>query len=93
MNRKKIIGIPIKNLENPMSRLSKVLTQDERIHTQKELIRNIVQIFKKCSFLKTVTILYPVFLLGTSIILFKKSFIRLISCTNFDSNPGSPFSA
>ena len=46
MNRKKIIGIPIKNLENPMSRLSEVLTQDERIHTQKELIRNIVQSFK-----------------------------------------------
>ena len=46
MNRKKIIGIPIKNLENPMSRLSEVLTQDERIHTQKELIRNIVKIFK-----------------------------------------------
>ena len=46
MNRKKIIGIPIKNLENPMSRLSEVLTQDERIHTQRELIRNIVQSFK-----------------------------------------------
>ena len=38
MNRKKIIGIPIKNLENPMSRLSEILTQEERIHTQKELI-------------------------------------------------------
>ena len=46
MNRKKIIGIPIKNLENPMSRLSEILTQEERIHTQKELIRNIVQTFK-----------------------------------------------
>ena len=46
MNRKKIIGIPIKNLENPMSRLSEILTQEERIHTQKELIRNIVQSFK-----------------------------------------------
>ncbi len=42
MNRKIIIGIPIKNLENPMSRLSEVLTQDERIHTQKELIRNML---------------------------------------------------
>jgi len=46
MNRKIIIGIPIKNLENPMSRLSKILTQDERIHTQKELIQNIVRSFK-----------------------------------------------
>ena len=46
MNRKKIIGIPIKNLKNPMSRLSEILTQDERIHIQKELIRNIVQSFK-----------------------------------------------
>ena len=46
MNRKKIIGIPIKNLKNPMSRLSEILTQDERIHTQKELIRNIVKSFK-----------------------------------------------
>ena len=46
MNRKKIIGIPIKNLENPMSRLSEILTQDERIHTQKKLIQNIVQSFK-----------------------------------------------
>ena len=46
MNRKKIIGMPIKNLKNPMSRLSEILTQDERIHTQKELIRNIVKSFK-----------------------------------------------
>ena len=46
MNRKKIIGIPIKNLVNPMSRLSEILTQDERIHTQRELIQNIVQSFK-----------------------------------------------
>ncbi len=46
MNRKKIIGIPIKNLENPMSRLSEVLTKDERIYIQKELIQNIVKSFK-----------------------------------------------
>ena len=46
MNRKKIIGIPIKNLENPMSRLSEVLTKDERINIQKELIQNIVKSFK-----------------------------------------------
>ena len=46
MNRKKIIGIPIKNLENPMSRLSEVLTKGERINIQKELIQNIVKSFK-----------------------------------------------
>jgi len=46
MNRKKIIGIPVKNLENPMSRLSEVLTKDERINIQKELIQNIVKSFK-----------------------------------------------
>ena len=46
MNRKKIIGIPIKNLENPMSRLSEVLTKYERIKIQKELIQNIVKSFK-----------------------------------------------
>ena len=46
MNRKKIIGIPIKNLENPMSRLSEVLTKNERINIQKELIQNIVKSFK-----------------------------------------------
>ena len=45
MNRKKIIGIPIKNLQNPMSRLSKVLTQEERVEIQRELIRNIVHSF------------------------------------------------
>ena len=46
MNRKKIIGIPIKNLEDPMSRLSEVLTKDERVNIQKELIHNIVKSFK-----------------------------------------------
>ena len=46
MNRKKIIGIPVKNLENPMSRLSEVLTKNERINIQKELIQNIVKSFK-----------------------------------------------
>jgi len=46
MNRKKIIGIPIKNLEDPMSRLSEVLTKDERVNIQKELIQNIVKSFK-----------------------------------------------
>ena len=45
MNRKKIIGIPIKNLENPMSRLSEVLKQEERISIQNGLINNLVKSF------------------------------------------------
>ena len=46
MNRKNIIGIPIKNLENPMSRLAKTLDKKQRISLQIGLIRNIVECFK-----------------------------------------------
>ena len=46
MNRKNIIGIPIKNLENPMSRLDKTLNKKQRITLQIGLIRNIVECFK-----------------------------------------------
>jgi 2-phospho-L-lactate guanylyltransferase (CobY/MobA/RfbA family) len=46
MNRKNIIGIPIKNLENPMSRLAKTLDKKQRIALQIGLIRNIVECFK-----------------------------------------------
>ena len=46
MNRKNIIGIPIKNLENPMSRLAKTLDKKQRISLQIGLIRNIVECFR-----------------------------------------------
>ena len=46
MNKKNIIGIPIKNLENPMSRLAKTLDKKQRIALQIGLIRNIVECFK-----------------------------------------------
>ena len=46
MNRKNIIGIPIKNLENPMSRLAETLDKKQRIALQIGLIRNIVECFK-----------------------------------------------
>ena len=46
MNRKNIIGIPIKSLENPMSRLAKTLDKKQRIALQIGLIRNIVECFK-----------------------------------------------
>jgi len=46
MNRKNIIGIPIKNLDDPMSRLAKTLDKKQRIALQIGLIRNIVECFK-----------------------------------------------
>ena len=46
MNRKNIIGIPIKNLEDPMSRLAKTLNKKQRIILQIGLVRNIVECFK-----------------------------------------------
>ena len=46
MNRKNIIGIPIKNLENPMSRLAKTLDKKQRIALQIGLIENIAKCFK-----------------------------------------------
>ena len=46
MNRKNIIGIPIKNLEDPMSRLAKTLNKKQRIILQIGLVRNIVESFK-----------------------------------------------
>jgi len=46
MIRKNIIGIPIKNLEDPMSRLAKTLNKKQRIILQVGLVRNIVECFK-----------------------------------------------
>jgi len=46
MNRKNIIGIPIKNLEDPMSRLAKTLDKKQRINLQIGLVKNIVECFR-----------------------------------------------
>ena len=46
MKRKNIIGIPIKNLEDPMSRLAKTLDKKQRITLQIGLVKNIVECFR-----------------------------------------------
>ena len=46
MNRKNIIGIPIKNLEEPMSRLSSILDKNQRTTLQIGLIKNLVECFR-----------------------------------------------
>ena len=46
MNRKNIIGIPIKNLEEPMSRLASTLDKNQRITLQIGLIKNLVECFR-----------------------------------------------
>jgi len=46
MNRKNIIGIPIKNLEEPMSRLSSTLDKNQRTTLQIGLIKNLVECFR-----------------------------------------------
>ena len=46
MNRKNIIGIPIKNLEEPMSRLASTLDKNQRITLQISLIKNLAECFR-----------------------------------------------
>jgi len=46
MNRKNIIGIPIKNLKEPMSRLSSVLDKNQRVNLQIGLIKNLTECFR-----------------------------------------------
>ena len=46
MNRKNIIGIPIKNLEEPMSRLARTLDKNQRIALQIGLIKNLAECFR-----------------------------------------------
>jgi 2-phospho-L-lactate guanylyltransferase (CobY/MobA/RfbA family) len=46
MKKKIIIGIPVKDFINPMSRLKEILELNERIQLQKSLIQNIVSSFK-----------------------------------------------
>ena len=46
MNRKNIIGIPIKNLDEPMSRLASTLDKNQRITLQIGLIKNLAECFR-----------------------------------------------
>ena len=46
MNRKNIIGIPIKNLKEPMSRLASTLDKNQRITLQIGLIKNLAVCFR-----------------------------------------------
>ena len=46
MNRKNIIGIPIKHLEEPMSRLASILDKNQRIALQIGLIKNLAECFR-----------------------------------------------
>jgi 2-phospho-L-lactate guanylyltransferase (CobY/MobA/RfbA family) len=46
MNKKNIIGIPIKNLDEPMSRLASALDKNQRIALQIGLIKNLAECFR-----------------------------------------------
>ncbi len=46
MNKKNIIGIPIKNLDEPMSRLASTLDKNQRITLQIGLIKNLTECFE-----------------------------------------------
>ena len=45
MNKTFLIGIPVRDFVNPMSRLSNLLTADERIQLSKNLILNLKNVF------------------------------------------------
>jgi len=45
MKKSFIIGIPIRDFENPMSRLSNIISRDERVNLSKGLIINLINVF------------------------------------------------
>ena len=45
MKKSFIIGIPIRDFENPMSRLSKIISRDERVNLSKGLLINLINVF------------------------------------------------
>jgi len=47
MNKNILVGIPVFNLENPMTRLSSVLNSSQRIDLQIGLLKNTINSFKK----------------------------------------------
>ena len=46
MKKSFLIGIPVRDFENPMSRLSEVLSKDQRISLSKSLLLNLVDVFQ-----------------------------------------------
>ena len=47
MNKNILVGIPVFNLENPMTRLSSVLDSTQRTDLQIGLLKNTINSFKK----------------------------------------------
>ena len=47
MNKNILVGIPVFNLENPMTRLSSVLDSSQRTDLQIGLLKNTINSFKK----------------------------------------------
>ena len=45
MKKSFLIGIPVRDFENPMSRLSNIISKEKRINLQKNLIFNLVNVF------------------------------------------------
>ena len=46
MKKSFLIGIPVRDFGNPMSRLSKVLSKDQRIELSKGLLLNLIDVFQ-----------------------------------------------
>ena len=45
MKKSFLIGIPVRDFDNPMSRLSNIISKDERITLSKGLIINLLNVF------------------------------------------------
>ena len=45
MKKSFLIGIPVRDFENPMSRLSNIMSKDERVNLSKGLIINLINVF------------------------------------------------
>jgi 2-phospho-L-lactate guanylyltransferase (CobY/MobA/RfbA family) len=46
MKKSFLIGIPVRDFVNPMSRLSEVLSKDQRIKLSKGLLLNLIDVFQ-----------------------------------------------
>ena len=46
MKKSFLIGIPVRDFGNPMSRLSAVLSKDQRIELSKGLLLNLIDVFQ-----------------------------------------------
>ena len=45
MKKSFLIGIPVRDFDNPMSRLSNIMSKDERVNLSKGLIINLINVF------------------------------------------------